>query len=69
MNTKPPLEHCDTCEMKSSCQRDGRCWVPKTLGYWMKEAREAAEAMAAANERLRIATEGLRVATAREFGQ
>lgn len=56
MTTEIP---CKTCEMRSSCARDGRCYRPLDLEYWLKEAREAVQAMDAAARRLDSAMNGL----------
>lgn len=35
---------CDTCEMRASCARDGRCYRPRTPDYLVREYEKAAEA-------------------------
>jgi hypothetical protein len=53
---------CPTCEMKASCARAGRCLRPLDVEYWIREVREAVQAMNAATIRLNAATSGLKKA-------
>ncbi len=57
---------CRSCEMPSSCQRDNRCYRPRTLEAATKECREAAEALQAAAKRLNNAMSALQLAKAAE---
>jgi hypothetical protein len=45
--------------MRSSCTRDGRCYRPLDLEYWVREAQDAVKAMEAATRRLDSAMSGL----------
>jgi len=59
---------CETCEMRSSCARDRRCYRPRTLAHWLKELEEADLAVRAALRRMNEAAIGLKAAWEREKG-